>query len=129
MKKAICSVVAVSTLFLSACSSPKFPETGVVSQYDGHWAGDLNSKDFRCENITVEFEVRYGFASGTVYDSGAVFADVWGEVGPDGKLAADIGKLGVSGASADIQFGSDAAVGSWKSKHCTGTADLKKVEA
>ena len=62
--------------------------------------------------------IRFGVICGSYFG---------GDVLESGKLAAKIGQLGVSGASADISIEGDIATGSWKRNRCHGDVSFKRL--
>jgi len=119
-------VVLLISLTFMGCA-PKLPTSGTPTIYDGKWVGEMQGKTLSCKGITVKFDVRYGHILGNSYYEGAREADFWGEILPNGKLAANVGQLGISGASADIQFSQDSGTGTWKSGSCGGSVEVRRV--
>ncbi|WP_417790273.1 hypothetical protein [Terasakiella pusilla] len=119
------SVLGIS-LAIAACA-PKLPTSGTPSIYDGQWVGEMTGNRVACQGITVKFEVRYSQILGESYYNGAREADFWGEILPGGKLAANIGKAGISGATADVQFTKNNGTGTWKSGSCQGDVKVRRA--
>jgi len=120
-------IAGMGLMTLTSCVTPKLPETGIPTVYDGKWEGDFLSERVSCQGGTGIIEIRYGQILGEVFNRGRRVANVWGSVHPDGTLAAEIGKLGFSGASAEGKFGKNIAVGTWKRAGCSGEIKFKRI--
>jgi hypothetical protein len=120
--------IFLTGLVLTACASPKFPESGINTPYDGKWSGRLLSEDHPCKTrlMFASGEVRYGYLKGVIKENSKKTAEVWGQLGDSGKLDGLLGLYGVSGGKADIQFSSNSASGKWESRDCKGTVELIK---
>lgn len=119
----LCGVLALT----SACAGAKFSETGTATPYDGMWTAQLPSDLTICNGITSKFEVRYGMVIGTVTEKGRRIADIWGQLDDQGHLDGLIGQLGITGATASINFQDSTASGTWKNKNCDGTVKATKI--
>jgi len=100
----------------------------VKTPYDGKWSGRLFSEEYPCKTrlMLAEGEIRYGYLKGTINEDSKRTAEVWGQLGANGKLDGLLGLYGVSGGSADIQFTENSASGKWQSRYCKGTVKLTK---
>lgn len=117
------SVVCMISVFALAACAPGFPETGVPSPFDGNWFGTLASEDPPCDDIdiTAVGEVRYGYVIGSAYEDGANRYKIRGAIGPDNRLA---GEIGIAGGHADVLFEGNKAQGTWTSSFCDGSVSL-----
>lgn len=121
-------VICGGAALLAACATPKFPETGTVSPYDGKWTIDLDSLDNpNCNDTHGAADVRYGYIIGLIEWRHENY-DIWGQIDANGRLDGLIGQLGVTGATATVDFAASSATGTWKSKGCgNGTLTAVKV--
>ncbi|MFC1673364.1 hypothetical protein ACFL12_04340 [Pseudomonadota bacterium] len=128
MKLFIKSTVLATVLAMTAaCAGPQFPESGSPTSFDGLWSATLPAEKFTCGGIESKFEIRYGMLIGTVSEKGRRMAEIWGQIDDKGHMEGLIGQLGITGATASINFQPDSATGTWKSKQCKGTVDAKKI--
>jgi len=111
---------------ISACAGAKFPETGTATPYDGLWSAKLPAERSICDGIESKFEVRYGMIVGTVSENGRRIADIWGQIDDKGHLEGLIGQLGITGATASVDFQEKTAAGTWKNNSCKGTLSATK---
>jgi hypothetical protein len=119
------SILAL-TAILASCASPKFPESGIPSPFDGKWTGTLPSAIPSCDGITFSGEIRYGFFLGKASQKGTQY-DIWGQIKQDGSFDGLIGQHGVDGGYATLQFSSNTARGTWGSTNCKGSIDIKRA--
>lgn len=120
-------IAGLAIITLGACAGPKFAETGIPSKFDGHWEGEFLVDKGTCTRATGKFEIRYGQVIGDIFDGGRRMATIWGNVTENGELAAEIGKVGIVGATAEVSFDGDVGTGRWTRRSCEGSVNLKKV--
>ena len=111
---------------ISACAAAKFPEAGTATPYDGQWSAQLPAERTICDGIESKFEVRYGMIIGTVTEKGHRIAEIWGQIDDKGHLEGLIGQLGITGATASVDFQEKTATGTWKNNSCKGTLTAAK---
>lgn len=87
----------------------------------------LPAEKSTCSGIVSKFEVRYGMLIGTVSEKGRRMAEIWGQIDNNGHLDGLIGQLGMTGATASVDFQKDTASGTWESKQCKGTVEAQKI--
>lgn len=128
MKFSLKSLLLTSCLpFMAACASAEFPQSGTPSPYDGMWSAQLPADRTVCDGIESKFEIRYGMVIGTVTEKGRRIADIWGQLDEKGHLEGLIGQLGITGATASVNFQPNSASGTWKNKSCDGTVSAQKT--
>ena len=120
-------IICGGSALLAGCASPKFPESGTVTPYDGKWKVNLDSQDNpNCNDTHGAFDVRYGYIIGLIEWRHENY-DIWGQIDANGRMDGLIGQLGVTGATATVNFTANSATGTWKSKGCgNGTLTASK---
>lgn len=111
---------------ITACAGAQFPKTGMATPYDGQWLAKLPAERSVCDGIESKFEVRYGMVIGTVSENGLRIADIWGQIDDKGHLEGLIGQLGITGATASVNFQEKTAKGTWKNNSFKGTISATK---
>ncbi|MEL7468375.1 MAG: hypothetical protein AAFN27_07960 [Pseudomonadota bacterium] len=120
-------LAGIVCLALAGCA-PELPETGTPTPYDGRWTGKASPAGAGCYAFTIVVDVRFGKLVGEIRD-GSKLGDVWGDIGPDGKLNGKIGVAGVRGARADVQLDAETGkgIGSYSSNPCSGTLEMVRA--
>ena len=118
-------ICVLAGLMLTACG-PELPVSGTASPFDGKWSGTASGDQAGC-SFTIEADVKFGKLVGEIRD-GAKLGDVWGDIGPDGKLEGQLGVAGVRNASAEIVLDAESGTGegTYASAQCNGTLTLAR---
>ena len=115
---------------LIGCQTPKFPDSGTVTPFDGKWADVLHSEDEQCNTITIAGEIRYGFMLGKVnivVPTEKAEYTLWGQLKGDGTFNGRVGSLGVAGAWVKAKFTPRTTTGTWSAEDCQGSARARKL--